>query len=193
MDNKKVEIESAETVFKEHPFEVTKAVLRFECHDGAMSETVKRLCLERGDSVAALLYNRDTGRLLLIEQFRYPTYRHGDGWLAEVVAGMIDKGETPEEALYREIEEESGFRIKESEHIHTFYVSPGGTSERIFLYYVEVGDTDRTGPGGGLASEAEDIKALTYTPAEAFALLDRGEVTDAKTLIALMWLRHRPS
>ncbi len=191
MDNKKVEIESAETVFKEHPIEVTKAVLRFESHDGAMSETVKRLCLERGDSVAALLYNRDTGRLLLIELFRYPTYRHGDGWLAEVVAGMIDGGETPEQALYREIEEESGFRIKDSTHIHTFYVSPGGTSERIFLYYVEVGDTDRTGPGGGLASEAEDIKALAYHPPEAFAMLDRGEVTDAKTLIALMWLRGR--
>jgi len=190
MTEKRVEIESREIVFDDF-FKIEKARLRFERYDGAMSPTVTRLCFERGDAVAVLVYNRDTSRLLLIEQFRYPTVRHGEGWVSETVAGMIDPGETPEQALYRELEEEAGFRIRECEHIHTFYVSPGGTSERIFLYYAEVRETDRTGPGGGLASEAEDIHALAYTPAEAFALLDRGEIHDAKTLIALMWLRAR--
>ena len=190
MTKKRVEIESREVVFDDF-FKIEKARLRFERFDGAMSPTVTRLCFERGDAVAVLVYNRDMEKLLLIEQFRYPTVGHGEGWVTETVAGMVDKGETPEETLYRELEEEAGFRIKESEHIHTFYVSPGGTSERIFLYYAEVSETDRTGPGGGLATEAEDIRALAYTPSEAFALLDRGEIHDAKTLIALMWLRAR--
>ena len=190
MAEKRVEIESREVVFDDF-FKIEKATLRFERFDGTMSPTVKRVCLERGDAVAALLFNRDTGKLLLTYQFKYPTLRQGDGWVAEVLAGMIDEGETPEQALAREVEEEAGFQIKHSTHLHTFYVSPGGTSERIFLYHVEISDADRNGPGGGLASEAEDIRLLEYTPAEAFALLDRGEVNDAKTLIALMWLRDR--
>lgn len=190
MKEKKVEIESREIVFDDF-FKIEKASLRFERFDGTMSRKVKRLSLERGDAVAALIYNRDTGRLLLTNQFKYPTMGHGDGWITEIVAGMVEEGETPEEALGREIEEEAGFKIRECARVHTFYVSPGGTSERIFLYYVEVNESDREGEGGGLASEAEDIKVLAYTPAEAFALLDRGQINDAKTLIALMWLRSR--
>lgn len=190
MPKRRVEIESREVVFDDF-FTIEKATLRFERFDGTMSPTVKRLCFERGDAVAALILNRDTGKLLLTFQFKYPTLEKGDGWIAEVLAGMIDEGETPEEALRREIVEEAGFDIHHTTHIHTFYVSPGGTSERIFLYYVEVGNSDRVGPGGGLASEAEDIRVLEYSPAEAFALLDNGDIQDAKTLIAIMWLRAR--
>jgi nudix-type nucleoside diphosphatase (YffH/AdpP family) len=191
MKKKRFEIENIETVFDDF-FKIKKATLRFERFDGRMSGTVKRLCLERGDAVAAILFNPGTGTVFLTNQFKYPTcLRDGDGWITEALAGMIDEGETPEDALRREVDEEAGFRIQKMTPIHTFFVSPGGTSERIFLYYVEVSDADRVGPGGGLASEEEDILMLEYTLPEVWELLDRGEINDAKTLIALMWLRNR--
>lgn len=190
MGEKRVEIESREIVFDDF-FRIEKAALRFERFDGTMSKTVKRLSLERGDAVAALIFNRDSNKLLLTYQFKYPTLKKGDGWVTEVLAGMIDGGETPEEALRREIDEEAGFEIRSVAHIHTFYVSPGGTSERIFLYYVEVSDADKIGAGGGLASEGEDIRVVEYTLPEAWELLDRREINDAKTLVALMWLRSK--
>jgi nudix-type nucleoside diphosphatase (YffH/AdpP family) len=190
MTDKRVEIDDTEVVFDDF-FKIDKTTLRFERFDGSMSNTVKRLCFVRGDSVAALIFNRDTAKILLTNQFRAPTYRNGDGWITEVLAGSVEKGEPFEEALRREILEEVGYRVGDLTHIYTFYVSPGGTSERIALYYAEVGDGDKIAPGGGAAAEDEDIEILQYTLPEAWQLLDSGQINDAKTLIALMWLRSR--
>ncbi|MBV9256772.1 MAG: NUDIX hydrolase [Ktedonobacteraceae bacterium] len=187
---RKVEIENERTVFKDI-FTITETHLRFEQFKGQMSQPVRRLVFERGDSVAALLLNRDTQRVILIEQFRYPTYEKGPGWLYEVVAGMIDKGEQPEDAMRREIREEIGYQTHELTSIATFYVSPGGSSERILLYYAEVGDADRTSSGGGKASEHEDIRQVELTLPELWKMLENDEITDAKTLIAVQWLRGR--
>ena len=187
---RKVEIENERTVFKDI-FTITETHLRFEQFKGQMSQPVRRLVFERGDSVAALLLNRDTQRVILIEQFRYPTYEKGPGWLYEVVAGMIDKGEQPEDAMRREIREEIGYQTHDLTHIATFYVSPGGSSERILLYYAEVGDADRTSSGGGKASEHEDIQQVELTLPELWKMLENDEITDAKTLIAVQWLRGR--
>ena len=144
---KKVEIENKRVLFKDI-FTITETNLRFEQFNERMSQPTRRLVFERGDSVAALLLNRDTQHVILIEQFRYPTYEKGPGWLCEVVAGMIDEGEQPEDAMRREIHEEIGYQAHELTHIATFYVSPGGSSERILLYYAEVGTADRVAPGG---------------------------------------------
>jgi hypothetical protein len=74
-------------------FRLKEATLRYERFDGKPSEPLRRLKLDRGDSVAALICNTDTGRVLLVEQFKYPTYGKGDGWILETVAGMVDGGE----------------------------------------------------------------------------------------------------
>jgi ADP-ribose pyrophosphatase len=172
-------------------FNVEEAHLSFEKFDGTMSPVVRRLNFERGDSVAALLHliGRDTA--VLVNQFKYPSYEKGSGWITEVVAGMIDKGETPEDAIRREIHEETGYRADRVEHISTFYVSPGGSSERIMLYYAAVSGAEPTDKCGGLASESEDIKLIELPIADAFDLVRRGEIVDAKTIIALMWLEAR--
>jgi nudix-type nucleoside diphosphatase (YffH/AdpP family) len=151
---RKVEIRDKHIVFDD-VFKIQEATLRFQKFNDQMSEPVRRLVFERGDSAAALLFNRDTRKILLINQFRYPTYEKGQGWLYEVVAGAIDANEQPEESIRREIREEIGYEANEFTHIATFYVSPGGTSERIILFYSEVGDADRVSAGGGLASEHE--------------------------------------
>ena len=189
---RRVEIESKRTVL-EGAFTVTETQLRFEKFDGQMSAMVRRLVFERGDSAAALLFNRDTQKVMLIEQFRYPTYEKGPGWLLETIAGVIEKDEQPEETIRREIREEIGYAVDELTYIATFYVSPGGTSERITLYYAEVGNADQVAAGGGKASEHEDIQRVDLTLSELWERLDNGTIIDAKTLIAAQWLRRKLS
>jgi len=171
-------------------FKVDEAELRFERFDGTMSPTVRRLCLERGDSAAAILLDRERKKVILVSQFKYPTYEKGSGWLVETVAGAIDAHEEPAEAMKREIQEETGYAPTALEHISTFYVTPGGSSERIFLYYAEVNAGSRES-GGGLEAEHEDIEVLEFAPEELFTKLEQGEIVDAKTIIGIMWLRRR--
>ena len=186
----KVEIKSKRLIFNDF-FKIQEAILRYLRFDGKMSEPVRRLVFERGDAVAAIILNRDTQKVVLINQFRYPTYEKGPGWMLEVVAGILEQNETPEDALRRELIEEIGYRAGDLTHIATFYVSPGGSSERIMLYYAEVGETDRIAAGGGLASEGEDIQFTEVALPELWSALDAGEIMDAKTIIAIMWLRKK--
>ena len=188
---RKVEIQNKRTVFDDK-FKIDEATLRFQKFNGQMSDTVRRLVFERGDSAAALLFNKDTQKVLLIEQFRYPAYEKGPGWIQEIVAGVIEKNEQPEETIRREIREEIGYEVREPlTHIATFYVSPGGTSERNMVYYVEVSNADRVSAGGGKVSEHEDIELVEMTLPELWQALDNGNIIDAKTLIAVQWLRNR--
>jgi len=190
MNSKKIDIEHKKIAFDDD-FKIEEAKIRFQRYNGEMSNLVRRLVFERGDAVAALLFNHDSQKVLLIEQFRYPTYEKGPGWIQEVVAGMIKPDEEPEAAIRREIEEEVGYRVEQLTPIATFYVSPGGTSERIFLYYVEVSDCDRVADGGGLAAENEDIRLVEYSKSEILEALTTGQIQDAKTLIAIQWLQLR--
>ena len=186
----KVEIKSKRLIFNDF-FKIQEAILRYLRFDGKMSEPVRRLVFERGDAVAAIILNRDTQKVVLINQFRYPTYDKGPGWMQEVVAGILEPNETPEDALRRELLEEIGYRIGDLTHITTFYVSPGGSSERIMLYYTEVGNSDRISAGGGLTSEGEDIQIIELTLPELWTAMDTGGIMDAKTIIGVMWLRRK--
>ncbi len=184
----KVEIISRKRVLDDF-FKVDEVRLRFERYDGTMSEVVRRLNFERGDSVAALLIDAKAGTIYLVEQFMYPTLEKAGGWLATIVAGMIDEGETPEQAIRREILEEAGFAVERIEPIANFFVSPGGSSERIFLFCALVSDDARASAGGGLASEQEDIKLVTWRLDDFLARLAGGGFADAKTLVAGCWLK----
>ena len=183
---KRVRVEQKKRIFDDF-FKVDEALVRYEKFDGQMSESVRRLNFERGDAVAVLIFNRETRRMILVNQFRYPTYEKGDGWIVEVVAGILGKGEAPEEAVRREVLEETGYRVGEVISIFTFYPSPGGSSERIFLYYAEVENSDRVSGGGGLSSEHEDIEVMDYSLSEIRGALENKKIIDAKTIIALMW------
>jgi nudix-type nucleoside diphosphatase (YffH/AdpP family) len=173
-------------------FKVEEAYLQFEKFNGEMSDTVRRISLERGNSVGVLTFNRNTNKLILVNQFRYPTYKNGHGWTIETIAGMIDPGEEPEETARREAEEETGLKVTTLEHITTFYPSPGGTSEMIFLYYSEVSgmpaNRDNT---GGIISEGEDIMSLEISLKDALEKIKTGEILDAKTIIGIYWLENQ--
>lgn len=187
---KKVSIEKKRYIL-DNFFKVEEAYLRFEKFNGEMSDTVRRFSLERGNSVAVLTFNTHTDKLILISQFRYPTYKNGHGWTIEAIAGMIDSGETPEEAARREVEEETGLSISALQHITTFYPSPGGSSELIFLYYSEVsGEPTNRDNTGGIISEGEDILSLEISLEEALKKIRSGEIMDAKTIIGIYWLEN---
>ena len=184
----KVEVLSRKRVFDDF-FKVEEAYLRFERFDGTMSEAVRRLNFERGDAVAALLVHPGRGTVYLVRQFMYPTLEKAGGWLDTVVAGMINAGETPEAAVRREILEEAGFTVDKVEPIASFFLSPGGSSERMFLFAATVSDAARTSAGGGVAAENEDIKVLECPIDMFLGRLQSGALQDAKTIIAACWLR----
>ncbi len=190
---KKVEIKSQRYLLKD-VFRVEEVFLRFEKFDGTMSDTLRRLNFDRGDSVALLAYNLDTQKILLINQFRYPTYHKGPGWITEALAGIMDEGESPEETARREAHEETGLTVGNVEFIASFYPSPGGCSEKIYLYYVEIsGDKARHNEVGGLEEEHENILTLELSLDEALEKIRTGEIQDGKTIMGIFWLQNHLS
>jgi len=178
-------------------FKIDELMVAHQKNDGTTSSVERRLVFERGDSVAVLLFNRDRNTIVLVEQFKVPALvarRRDepittDGWLVETPAGMIDAGETPQMAAIRETLEETGYRIATPELIGRFFASPGGTSERVFLYFAEVGDTDRVGAGGGI--EDEDVQVLEVGLDQTLEQLAGGLIEDPKLAIAAYWLQNR--
>ena len=142
-------------------------------------QTFTREQFDRGDAVAALVYDTEKQEYILAKQFRIGPEEE----LIEVVAGMIDKGESPEQSIAREIEEETGYQVDKLEHLHTFYSSPGGTTEKVILYYAEVSSQHKQ--GGGNDHENEHIELVHLTADE----LSQLKTPDAKTIIAQQWVR----
>ena len=181
-------------------FRVVRATLQYRRFDGQMSEPITRINFERGDAVGVLLYDPQDDAVILVRQFRYPVYarlapheREGDGareaWLLEIVAGVVDEDQTVKEVAHRELLEEAGYKAKgELQPITTIYPSPGGSSERIHLFLGEVDCRQRAGDGGGITAEGEDIQIVVLPFREAMGMIARGEICDAKTIIALQYL-----
>ncbi len=188
----KVIIKEKSRVF-DQLFKIDRAVLQYEKFDGTMTDDVVRYNFERGNSVAVLVVNREKQTVVLTKQFRFPAYMENEknGWLLEIVAGMIDKGEELINTAVREVREEIGYSVEQLEPVYAVYLSPGGSSEKIYLYYAEINSAQKTETGGGIANEAEDIQLVELPISEAFKLLDAGEIIDAKTVIALQWLKQK--
>lgn len=189
---RKVDIISRRNVFNRFIFRVEEARLRHEKYDGTMSKELLRLNLDRGDAVAAIIHNTTDDTIILTEQFRYPTHAATGGWLAEIPAGMIRKGERPDDAMRRELMEETGYAVDILHEISAFFLSPGGSSERIFLFYAAIHPTAKTGTGGGVQGEGEDIRTLVVPVDDLQQALIDNRYPDAKTILAIQWmLMHR--
>lgn len=168
-------------------FKIDKAVIQYEKFNGEMSPEITRFNFNRGDSVGVLLYNKDSDSIILVKQFRYPAYvNNGPGWLLELVAGMIDKGRDAISVARSELMEEAGYEVDDLKYLCQFYVSPGGSSEKVYLY---IADCHRKiGQGGGNETENEDIKVVEVPLNKAMEMIRTGEICDAKTIIAIQWL-----
>jgi ADP-ribose pyrophosphatase len=172
------------------PFRIDEVQLRVQRRDRSYQDQV-RWSFERGDSVAVLVHRLDTDTIVLTRQFRYSVLasadEQGDGMILELPAGMVKDGEPPHTTATREVAEELGYELKALEHIATFFVSPGGTSERIIVFYATVEGEPR-GAGGGLAEEGEDIERIALKASDFIAKVHSNELRDGKTLLAGYWL-----
>ena len=142
-------------------------------------EQITRERFEPGQAVAALVFDTAKQRYLLTKQFRVGP----EADLVEIAAGMIDKDESPETAVRRELQEELGYEVDELTKIVKMWPSPGTSGESITVYYAEV--SRQTGAGGGLAAEHEHLETVSFTREQLVA----EPWQDAKTLLAVQWLR----
>ncbi len=182
-----VRVLACDTVFQGY-FRVDRYRLQHRRHDGGWSQELTREVFERGHAAAVLPYDPLRDEVVLIEQFRPGALAAGWApWQLEVVAGIVDPGETPEEVARRESQEEAGLTILELAPIADFLASPGAVSQTERLY---CGRVDAAGAGGihGLEQEGEDIKAVVVPFAELRGLLAAKKVSNATGLIALQWL-----
>ncbi|RDK84170.1 NUDIX domain-containing protein [Marinirhabdus gelatinilytica] len=177
-------INNEEVVFDNH-YKMLKANVSYDTFSGD-NITTTRFAFHRGDSVAILLFEKDSSSILLTKQFRYPTTRHDEGWIFEIPAGSMEKDECPLTCIIRETEEEMGYKVYQPNQISNFYTSPGGSTERCYLFYAEVTPRDKTSKGGGMDSENEDIKTVKLPISEMDSWLSE-KIFDAKTIIALQW------
>lgn len=181
-------IEQDKVVYKGH-FQLKEYRLRHRLFAGGMSDIVMREVFNREGAVGVLLYDPRQQAVVLVEQFRAGALNDVQTpWLIEIVAGAIPVGETPEATAKKEVFEETGLQIDTVHRITTYYVSPGGNSERIHLFYAIV-DARLAGGIHGLADEHEDIRVHVFSLEECWQALAEGTVNNAMTLISLQWLQ----
>lgn len=169
-------------------FKIDSCHLRHETYSGGEVE-VQRELFHRGDAVAVLLYDPAKDRVVLIEQFRVGALNDVDGpWLLEIVAGVIEEGESVKDVARRECHEEAGIEVHSFEPVYSFYSSPGGCSEKIHVLCALV-DSDEASGIHGLDDEGEDIRVLVIDYSELHDLLAAGRINSAIPLVALQWLQ----
>ncbi len=143
-----------------------------------------------GDAATILLYNRVQKTVLLTKQFRLPSYLNGNetGLLLETCAGKIDD-ESPEEAIKREVEEETGYRIHEVQKLFQAYTSPGAVSELLHFYAAPYAPEDKVSAGGGLKEEQEFIEIVEVDFEQAISMIKTGGIQDVKTITLLLYVQ----
>lgn len=192
MDHPDIEVIERKTGYKGY-LQVDVYRLRHKKFDGTWTDELppREVCV-RGHAVGVLLYDPDRDSVVLIEQFRVAAAAdRGPAWLTEIVAGMLDGDESPEDVARRESLEEAGCTVRDLEKIYDFYPSPGILSEFVTIYVGRV-DCSDAGTSGGLAEEHEDIRVSVVPTDEAIRLLDENRLTNSVAIIALSWLaRHR--
>jgi len=191
-----VRIAKKETAFKGY-FRVDRYRLSHRLFEGGWSAPMTRELFERGHAVGVLLYDPGRDVVVLVEQFRIGAYavqpalrfrRRVSPWLMEVVAGIVEAGESPEDVARREAVEESGCAILDLVHVCDYLVSPGGSTESVILYCGRV-RAPRHGAIHGIDAEHEDIRVHVVPSARAFAWLDSGLACNSMIVIALQWFR----
>lgn len=149
-----------------------------------------REAYDRGNGAVILLYNKRQRTVILTRQFRMPAYINNDntGMLIEACAGLLDN-EAPEDAIIRETQEETGYRITGIEKVFDAYMSPGSATEVLHFFIGEYSNEMKINEGGGLAHEHEDIEVLELNFNATLNMIETGEIKDAKTIILLQYLR----
>jgi nudix-type nucleoside diphosphatase (YffH/AdpP family) len=157
--------------------------------DGTTQEIVREV-YRNGPGAAVLPFHAPSGRVLLVRQFRMPALANGDTpWLVEAIAGIVEEGKDAAATVRAEAEQETGHAIHDLRPVGSFYTSPGACAEIIALFLAAYDPAARSGAGGGLAEEGEDIEVLDLPFEHAWAMVATGEIRDAKTVLLLQALK----
>lgn len=162
--------------------------LRHRRFDGGWSETLTRELFVPRDAAGVLLYDPQRGKVVLVEQFRIGTYREANPWALEVVAGIIEAGESAADVARRESVEEAGCEVLALLPIARYFSSPGNNTEQLHLFVGRI-DSTQVATHAGLADEHEDIRVHVLPLARALELLAQGNIVNAHAIIALQWLQ----
>jgi GDP-mannose pyrophosphatase NudK len=175
-----------ETLLADGRFKLT--LTRVEVTEAGASRVLDHEIYRHKGAAAVLLYDPERGVVLLVRQFRLAAWLEGAAQpMTEVCAGMLD-GDGPEACVIRESLEETGVAIASARHVFDAFVSPGATTEKIACFVAPYGARDRVGAGGGV--DADERIALIEPPlGEAIAMIERGEICDAKTIALLYYAR----
>lgn len=176
-------------ILSDNWYTLNKVTYTIAKKDGT-TETQSREAYDRGNGAVILLYNKVSGTVILTRQFRLPTFINGNstGMLIEACAGLLDD-DNPEECIKRETEEETGYKISKVEKVFEAYMSPGSVTEILHFFTAEYSPEMKTADGGGLEEEGENIEVLELPFNDALAMVDSGEIMDAKTIMLLQYLR----
>lgn len=182
------DIETSErvTIFQGF-FKLIKYRFRHKLFSGQWSGFYERELLERGHAVAVLAYDPHHDELIFVEQIRIGALQDESPWQFELIAGMIDKGQTAEEAAIRESKEEAGIDLLNLQKIYQFYPSSGGCSEKIDLFIAQV-DSKQAQGIHGLEYEHEDILTHRVSREQAMMMLEDGRIENAASIVGLQWL-----
>lgn len=124
----------------------------------------------------------DEGRIPFVRQHRYPMHQE----LLELPAGKIDAGEEPLSSAARELEEETGYRAGRLDLVYRFYSSPGFCDELLHLYFASGLERRAT-----RLEQDEIVELEEYPLQEALELVEKGDIRDAKTIVALLWMARK--
>src|SRR6188768_3503802 len=158
-------------------------------HKNGELKTHSREAYDRGNGATILLYNKQQQTVVLTRQFRLPTFINGNesGMMIEACAGLLDQ-DNPEDCIRRETEEETGYKITEVKKIYEAYMSPGSVTEILYFFVAEYSKDMKEGEGGGV-DEDEDIDVLELKFSDAWEMMERGEIKDAKTIMLLQYAK----
>lgn len=149
---------------------------------------LKREIFHRTPAACILLHDVKRDLVVLVRQFRLPAHLVGEpAWMIEAPAGLLDD-QDPEDAIRREAIEETGYRVRDVRFLFKALTSPGSVTEIVHFFFAEIDAADRVEDGGGLAEEHEDIEVMEVPFMQALAMIDSGEIFDAKTIMLLQWL-----
>jgi GDP-mannose pyrophosphatase NudK len=174
-------------VLSDNWYILRKATFDFLKKDGTW-QTQERECYDRGNGAAILLYNKTQKTVILVRQFRMPTFLNGntEGLLIEVPAGLLD-ALNPEECIRKEVEEETGYQVTHVKKIFTAYMSPGAVTEILHFFVAEYAAHQKVNEGGGLADEQEEIEVIEVPFKDALKMIETGDIKDAKTIMLLQY------
>ena len=185
MQDKRVKIHTVETLSHDW-YLLQKTTFDYLRRDGAW-QTQTRETYDRGNGATILLYNRARRSVILIRQFRFPTYGNGhDGFLIETAAGLLDQA-SPEERIKLEVEEETGYRVAAVRKVFEAFMSPGSVTEKLYFFVAEYEPGQRVGDGGGVLAEGEDIEVLELPLEQALDMVADGRIADGKTIMLLQY------